>query len=173
MKVIIKCEEDKYKMHYVEYVAVWENEGNKIIKSIEENLGLKFNEEKVEIVICEGFEDKGNFSGYSTKDNMIFRYNNRCKCGTFYHELSHRILIEYNLFERLKEKFNLNDEHQIIDLFLYDAIEDTYGKEAALYRVEYEKTFPEIEFKESWEFALSMNRESRKKLLKEMIEYVM
>ena len=155
-----------------EMEQIKEKEGNKIIKSIEENLGLKFNEEEVKIDICEGYQDKGNFSGSSIKDNMVFRYNNRCKCGTFYHELSHRIITEYDMFEKLKEKFNLKDEHQIFDLFLYDAIEETYGAEAALFRVEYEKTFPESEFKESWDYALSMNKEERKNILKEMVNVV-
>ena len=172
MKIVLECKDKKYQMHYIEYALVLEKEGNKIIKSIEENLGLKFNEEEVKIDICEGYQDKGNFSGSSIKDNMVFRYNNRCQCGTFYHELSHRIITEYDMFEKLKEKFNLKDEHQIIDLFLYDAIEETYGAEAALFRVEYEKTFPESEFKESWDYALSMNKEERKNILKEMVNVV-
>ena len=172
MKIVLESKKKKYQMHYIEYALVLEKEGNKIIKSIEENLGLKFNEEEVKIDICEGYQDKGNFSGSSIKDNMVFRYNNRCKCGTFYHELSHRIITEYDMFEKLKEKFNLKDEHQIIDLFLYDAIEETYGAEAALFRVEYEKTFPESEFKESWDYALSMNKEERKNILKEMVNVV-
>lgn len=172
MNIVLKCEDKKYQMHYIEYAMVWEKEGNKIIKSIEDNLGLKFNEEELKIDICEGYQDKGNFSGRSTKDNMVFRYNNRCKCGTFYHELSHRIITEYDMFEKLKNQFNLKEEHQIIDLFLYDAIEEAYGTEAALFRVEYEKTFPEPEFKESWDFALSLSREERKRMLKEMIEVV-
>lgn len=172
MKIVLECKDEKYQMHYIEYSLVLEKEGSKIIKSIEENLGLKFNEEEVKIDICEGYQDKGNFSGSSIKDNMVFRYNNRCKCGTFYHELSHRIITEYDMFEKLKEKFNLKDEHQIIDLFLYDAIEEVYGTEAALYRVEYEKTFPEPEFKDSWDYALSMNKEERKNILKEMVKVI-
>ena len=68
MKIVLECKDKKYQMHYIEYALVLEKEGNKIIKSIEENLGLKFNEEEVKIDICEGYQDKGNFSGSSIKD---------------------------------------------------------------------------------------------------------
>lgn len=172
MKVVLKCLDNKYQMHYMEYIAIWNAEGNKIIKTIESSLGLSFKEEELIINICKGYENKGNFSGNDITDQMVFRYNNRCKIGTFFHELSHRIIMEYSLFDKVKEKYNLEDEHQLIDLFLYEAIEKVYGKDAAQLRVEYEKDFPEKEFKRSWEYALSMTVEERKSLLKEMLKYV-
>ena len=57
MKIVLECKDKKYQMHYIEYALVLEKEGNKIIKSIEENLGLKFNEEEVKIDICEGYQE--------------------------------------------------------------------------------------------------------------------
>lgn len=172
MKIILKCKDNKYQMHYIEYKAIWKSEGNKIIDSIEKAIGLKFKEEEIIINICKGFKDKGNFAGNNIKEEMIFRYNNRCKIGTFFHELSHRIIMEYNMFEKVKEKYELKDEHQLIDLFLYDAIEKAYGKNAAQLRVEYEKNFPEKEFLESWNYALTMDKGERKNLLKEMLNVI-
>lgn len=171
MRVNFKCNENKYKMHYMEYIAIWKSEGEKIIEAIENTLGLKFKESEVTIEICKGYNEKGNFSGNNIEENMVFRYNNRCKIGTFFHELSHRIIMEYDLFRKIKEIFNLKDEHQLIDLFLYDAIKNLYGKDAALLRVEYEKDFPEKEFGESWEYAFSKDQNERKILLEEMIKY--
>ena len=169
MEVNLICKDDKYNMHYTEYVVLWKSEGKIITDAIENALGLKFIESNIIIEICQGYQDKGNFSGNSINENMIFRYNNRCKIGTFFHELSHRIILEYNLYNKVKEKYNLKDEHQLVDLFLYDAIEQAYGEEAALFRVEYEKTFPEKEFAESWEYALKMEKNERKRILCEMI----
>ena len=172
MNIILKCLDSKYQMHYMEYMAIWKNEGSKIIEAIEGTLGLKFKEKEIVINICEGYQNKGNFFGNDVSEQMVFRYNNRCKIGTFFHELSHRIIMEYKLFDIINEKYKLNNEHQLIDLFLYDSIEKAYGKEAAQLRVDYEKEFPEKEFKESWEYALSMDCEKRKKLLKEIVKNV-
>lgn len=170
MEVNLICKDQKYNMHYTEYMVLWKSEGERIIDAIETSLGLKFIESKITIEIGQGYQDKGNFSGNSINENMVFRYNNRCKIGTFFHELSHRIIMEHDLYNKVKEKYNLRDEHQLIDLFLYDAIEKMYGEKAALYRVDYEKAFPEKEFAESWEYALKLKKNERKNILCEMIE---
>lgn len=170
MEIKFICKDQKYNMHYTEYIALWKSEGQKIINAIESSLGLKFIENEIIIEIGQGYQKKGNFSGNNINENMIFRYNNRCKIGTFFHELSHRIIMEHDLYYKNKEKYNLKDEHQLIDLFLYDAIEYSYGKKAALLRVDYEKAFPEKEFEESWKYALNIKKRERKKLLCEMIK---
>ena len=53
---------------------------------------------------------------------MLFRYNNRSKIGTFLHELSHRLVLEYDLYNKSKDAFEFTDIHQLIDLFLFDAL---------------------------------------------------
>jgi hypothetical protein len=96
---------------------------------------------------------------------MRFRYSVRHKLGTIFHELSHRFLLEY--------KFSygevVTNDHELIDLFLYDVIKDCFGKAAADERIRYELTFPQKEIVNSWNKILSKTFKERQKLLKDII----
>lgn len=168
MNILIFTDNKKYNMHCEEYKIIWELEGKKIQKSFEKILKLSFNESTINLLINEG-KNNSNYSGDNTKDNMHFRYNNRSKLGTFLHELSHRIVMEYSLLEIAQKKYNIVEIHQLIDLFLYDVIEDLYGKDAADLRVKYESNFEEKIYSNSWNYALSFTFEKRQEMLKNIV----
>ena len=156
-------------MHCNEYKILWQVEGKRIERAFKKILFLPFKEEKISLLINSG----ANFSNDSGKTEgtiMNFRYNNRCKLGTILHELSHRIIMEYSLFEKAKKIYNLEDIHELIDLFLYDVITELYGKEAADLRVEYESNFEDLIYKNSWDKALSFSYEERQSMLKKIVE---
>ena len=75
MELNIYTNNEKYKMHCIEYIIIWQNEGERIENAFYEIMGLKFNEEKINLLISEG--KNGNYSGDSLTEEMIFRYNNR------------------------------------------------------------------------------------------------
>lgn len=168
MKLLIFTDNKKYNMHCEEYKMIWNFEGERIQKSFEKILTLPFTEEEIKLLINEG-KDNSNFSGNSIKEPMNFRYNNRCKIGTYLHELSHRIVIEYSLLDIAKSKYNIDDVHKLIDLFLYDVIEDLYGKESAELRVQYESNFEEDIYSKSWEYALAFTFNKRQEMLKNIV----
>jgi len=168
MKLLVFTDNKKYNMHCEEYKIIWEHEGERIQKSFKKILKLPFTEEEIKLLINAG-KDNSNSSGNSTKEPMNFRYNNRCKIGTYLHELSHRIVTEYSLLDIAQKKYNIDDIHQLIDLFLYDVIEDLYGKESAELRVEYESNFDDDVYSKSWEYALAFNFDERQEMLKNIV----
>lgn len=170
MELNIYTNDEKYNMHYAEYKAIWEVEGIKIEEGFKKILKLDFNEKEINLLINEG-KDGGNYSGDTLKEEMNFRNNNRCKIGTFLHELSHRIVLEYNLLEIAKKKFDLKNIHELINLFLYDILNLLYGEESAQFRVEYERDFGD-EYNNAWDYALSLTFEERQHILSELISEV-
>lgn len=171
MKLNIFTDDDKYNMHLQEYIVIWEKEGHRIIESFEKIIGLQFKEKEIDLLINSGFNDS-NSSGDKIGDKMHFRHNNRCKIGTFLHELSHRFITEYDLENVSKRVMEFDDIHEIIDLFLYDVIVDLYGRDAADMRVEYESSFEEPEYCNSWKKTLKLSFEERQDLLKKIIKEV-
>lgn len=165
----IYTDQPMYNMHTKEYQMIWETEGPSIIKSFEKVLSLPFTEKTIDLLINEG-KDGSNSSGESESEIMHFRYNNRCKIGTFLHELSHRIVMEHKLFTKARKIYDISDIHEVIDLFLYDVIVDLYGKEAADLRVDYESNFEEEIYKKSWESVLLLSYEERQNKLKKIIK---
>lgn len=165
--------EPRYNLHKNEYAIIWDHEGNHIIETFEKITKLLFNEKKVKVEIGKGDEQGENSAGKSVKDPMILRYDSRSKIGTLLHELAHRLIMEHTVFAKCREKFKLDDEHRLIDLFLFEVFESLYGKEAALLRIEYEKTFKDPKFLESWEWALKLTQIQRSSLLKKIITYAL
>ena len=171
MNINIYTDDNKYNMHLQEYKIIWENEGQRIIDSFEKITTLKFKEKELDLLINSGLNGS-NSAGETISDKMIFRCNNRCKIGTFLHELSHRFIIEYDLENVARKVMEFDDIHEVIDLFLYDVIVDLYGKDAADMRVEYESNFDEEEYRLSWEKTLKLSFEERQELLKRIIKEV-
>lgn len=169
MELIIYTDDNKYNMHCNEYKVLWSVEGEKIQNAFEKILSIPFKEDKVSLLINSGM-NFSNDSGESEESMMNFRYNNRCKLGTFLHELSHRIIMEYSLFEKAKKIYDMNDIHELIDLFLYDIIVELYGKAAADLRVEYESNFENQLYKDSWNKALAFKYEERQSMLRRIIK---
>ncbi len=169
MRLNIYTDNDKYLMHMMEYKAVWKSEGKKIQDAFLKILGVPFSEKKINLLINEGAKS-GNDSGANLNDKMHFRYNNRCKIGTFLHELGHRIILEYDMLNKAIELYHVNNIHQVLDLFLYDVIVEAYGKDAALLRVEYESNFPEEEYKDSWVEVLNLSFDERQERIRKILE---
>lgn len=58
---------------------------------------------------------------------LLFRFSVRHKLGTIFHELAHRFLIEY----QFQYANVLENDHELIDLFLYDVIQKSFGESTA------------------------------------------
>jgi len=172
VEIQFTCQEPKYQMHYREYAAIWKEEGKKIIDAFEKIIGVEFTEKQINIIIGKGDSNGGNTAGMSISDPMLFRYNNRCKIGTLLHELSHRLIIEYDWYSKVQQRFGFYDVHQLVDLFLFEIIEELYGKDAAILRMQYESAFPEPEFSECWEYAMKFSKAERSEKLKEAVKYI-
>jgi hypothetical protein len=158
-------------MYKAEYLSIWRCYGEKIIKTFYKITNLPFIEDKIIGIVGEGDANKDNNAGKNINKPMLFRYNIRNKLGTILHELSHRLIMEHAIFEKSKKKFNFTDEHQIIDLFLFDVMEDMFGKKAALFRVEYEKGFFDPKYSRCWNEAINLTKKERFIKLSKIINY--
>ena len=150
------------KLNMLEYQGLWHIYGSQIVESFEEVTGLNFLEETIKADVG---RYSTNFAGNNLNEPMQFRFSVRHKLGTLFHELSHRLLLEHNL-----EYFGIvENDHEFIDLFLFDVVKLAFGEAAAYERMNYELTFPEEEIPNAWKKIMMYNYEERQKLMKQII----
>jgi hypothetical protein len=162
MKIIFEPTEQKYLMNAIEYQSIWDSYQIPILSAFESNL-LPFQEKLIKGLVG---DYPSNYAGISIDEPMLFRFSVRHKLGTIFHELSHRIMLNYKIDY---SKFLKND-HEFIDLFLYDIMKDIVGDVAAQFRVDYELTFPEEEIPNAWRFISTMSERKRKNLLNQILK---
>jgi len=143
-----------------EYILIWKNEGEKIVKLIEKSSGLTFKTKNINAVIFDGIS-------YSTPMRLTSNYKYEQKEATLVHELLHRLLMDNNFSFSNKETFN-KDVHGVIDLVLYDILVELLGENIANKNKELEISYNNSDYKEAWEWALSFSKEERSKKFKEM-----
>lgn len=145
-----------------EYTSIWDQEGEKIAKAIEEISGLKFKEKTINAIV---------YGGLSYSRPLMLRDNHKFedKKGTLIHELCHRIISGQGYDLKFKNKItnkNSNLEfHKVIDLILYDTWTILYGEKFAKKQVEYEISLwmhnGVSPYKTAWDWALKMTKEQR------------
>jgi len=153
----------EYVLSKLEYEALWQIYGHKIQCSFKKITTLPFKEDSINSIVG---NYESNFAGKDLKDPMLFRFSVRHKLGTILHELAHRFLLEYQ-FQHVNI---LKNDHELIDLFLYDAIQESFGKSAARERVTYECTFPEPEIPDAWNKILKYSKLKRQELWKNVLK---
>lgn len=149
--------EPKYTLNCLEYNGLWSIYGDVITNAFEKVTSLSFKENVIEAIVG---DYPSNFAGNSCSDPMLFRFSVRHKMGTLFHELSHRLLLEYHfLYNGVVE-----NDHELIDLFLFDVIKEAFGVDAAYERMAYEITFPELEIPQAWKSIMYYSQQERHKL---------
>lgn len=149
--------EPKHTLNCMEYSGLWSIYGREITKAFEKVTSLSFKENVIEAIVG---DYPSNFAGNSCSDPMLFRFSVRHKIGTLFHELSHRLLLEYHFLY----KGVVENDHELIDLFLFDVIEEAFGVDAACERMAYEITFPELEISQAWKAIMCYSQQERHKL---------
>lgn len=84
------------------------------------------------------------------------------------HELCHRIAKGNKLRLENDEDPKLLSAHKVIFLVLYDILAVLYGEDLAEYNKELESGYSE-EYKQAWEWALSVNKEERQDRFQQLI----
>lgn len=156
MNLIFSSEKD-FVLNKLEYEALWNTYGERIQASFKKITKLDFKEDCIQAIVG---NYESNFAGTYLNEPMLFRYSVRHKLGTILHELAHRLLLEYNF----KYHHILQNDHELIDLFLYEVIQDCFGTYAAEERLKYECTFPELEIPTAWNKMLKYPIEKRQKI---------
>jgi hypothetical protein len=138
-----------------EYRRLWEAEGERIVGAFAAVTGLAFAEAMVDAVVAEG-------PSRSNPLRLRGSYDEEAKLGTLIHELAHR-LIRGN-----RERLGLppyrpdreRENHELIDLFLFDVWSDLYGEPFGRRRVEAESRWQPF-YREAWAATLALERVGR------------
>lgn len=160
VKINFSAESEKFAAATKEYQALWQAEGDKIVKALEEVSGLKFMEAGFEAIVFEGVSRSGRPGGSPMK--MRASYTADTKKATLIHEIGHRHI------SQLEKRPADIDEHSVLSLILYDIWVDLYGKKFADEQVEVEKK-RRGPYPAAWAFALSMTRKERESKFKEIV----
>jgi hypothetical protein len=136
-----------------EYRRIWTDEGEHIIRTMEQISRLTFPERTIKAEIYEG----PSFSGRGGAPMRLrASYAADVKKGVLVHELGHRMNAQ------LKKRPKDLDEHRLLFLYLYDLQESLYGKEFADSQVAFEKTLKgSYDYDAAWNWALGMSRDER------------
>lgn len=155
----------KFEKAAKEYAKIWNEEGNRIVKTIEEVSGLKFKEKIINAIVCKKIS-------YSNPLRFQAALSLEQKKGTVVHELCHRLLNGNNInYEKLKgENAIFLIYHKPVDLILYDIWIELYGGNFAKKHIEHEIDLWRITgskgispYKTAWDWALKMTKEQRQK----------
>ena len=156
-------EAEKYAEATKQYQSIWQSEGEKIIKAMEEVSGLRFQPMDIRAIVYEG----ASFSGFKdTPMKLRASYPSMdIKREALVHELGHR------LNESIKVRPKDVDDHRVLFLYLYDVWVKLYGKKFADDMVEIEKGRKGLyDYESAWNWALSLSAQERASKLKEIVE---
>jgi hypothetical protein len=138
-----------------EYRRIWEADGSRIVQAFATATGLAFAEASIEAIVFEG-------PSQSNPLRLRASYDTEGKRGTLIHELSHRLIkgnrtrLGLPPYDPTREREN----HELIDLFLFDVWTDLYGEPFARRRVEAESRWQPL-YCEAWIATLAMSRTER------------
>ena len=142
-----------------EYQSIWDTYGKRIVKTYEKNSGLSFNETQITANIADLM---------SVSHPLTLRYNlaKDNKLIVLTHELGHRLL-----YKRVQGmgKSRL-ERHKFLYLILYDVLTDLVDENLAKEAVEWDKRLPDEKYTNSWDYALSFNRDERKTKFLEILK---
>ena len=143
-----------------EYAKLWQKDGKKIIKAIEDVTGLKFVENTINCLV---------FEGMSHSHPMCLRasYDEFNKKAALVHELCHRIFVGNKVRLPMRDEPKVLLAHRVVDLVLYDILVELYGEDFAKKNVEIESTRSR-EYAQAWEWAMNMSKEDRQEQFQEL-----
>jgi polyvinyl alcohol dehydrogenase (cytochrome) len=145
-----------------EYRRIWADEGDRVIRAMEQVTKLPFPQSTIPVEIYEAPSFSGN---ERLPMRLRASYPAEIKKGTLVHELGHRINLQ--LRRRPKEL----DEHRLLFLFLYDLWTQLYGKDFADREVAFERTLKGLyDYDAAWTWALAMTPQQRATMFAEVVK---
>jgi hypothetical protein len=139
-----------------EYEKLWKLDGEKIILAWEKMTGLRFRELFINAVFSDGIS-------HSHPLSLRYRDNHNRNKSILIHELGHRILSGHGT----KQGDSLYNR-KFLFLVLYDLYVELYGEQFAKETVAWDSNLPGPEYKEAWDWALSLTKEERSQKFIEM-----
>lgn len=139
---------------------IWDADDLRILGAMESVSGLRFETLDIQVIIYGGPSHTG------AGESLPMHLNARYPVGmTLVHELGHRLNMQ------VRDRPPDLDDHRLLYLYLYDVWTDLYGSRFAQAAVAAERGWAAqgLAFiAEAWDWALSMTREERSRLLREL-----
>jgi hypothetical protein len=158
-----------FTMHAAEYTACWQVEGQRITDTFHHVTNLPFAENEIMAMVGLGDEKGRSNSGHKLTEPMLLKYNSSDKIGNLAHELTHRFIMQHNIWRRNRDRIGATEVHQMLDLIYFEVLKELYGEPAALKRAEHEKKIDDPKYRAAWEWVLAKTPEERAALLKESV----
>lgn len=136
-----------------EYQRLWDSQGARIVEQLAAVTGLRFAEGPIDALVVEGVSQ-------SHPLRLRASYDVETKLGTLVHELSHRLIAANRARLRSPLPRSSREEHELIDLFLFDLWNGLFGEAFALRQVEVESRRRRM-YREAWIATLAMDRSAR------------
>ncbi len=154
-------ESERFSEATKQYRSIWDTDGKRIVETMEQVSGLKFQETDVQVIVYEGVSN----SGFKERPMKLrASYPEDVKKATLVHELGHR------LNSQLTSRPEEIDEHRVLFLYLYEVWAKLYGKKFADEMVDVEKKRKGLyDYESAWGWALSMSEGERAAKLKEIV----
>ncbi len=150
------------------YKEIWERDGSRIQKVFFNLTGLHFKQRHITAIIVPGDESSSGMTGVHMRLGAD-QYPHDKKAVALIHELGHRLLGGNKVWTELDHRANKYYEHRRLDLFLYDAYCDLYGKDIANQVVETEKK-DALFYGKAWDWALQFSRKERQQKFRQLIK---
>ncbi|HET9429293.1 MAG TPA: hypothetical protein VFO69_13130 [Allosphingosinicella sp.] len=137
------------------YRRIWETDGSRIVRSMEEIVGVEYPASAIEVIISKG-RPMTAFDGRTIR--LRAGYSPNYMKATMVHELGHRLAFTLRRLPGL-------DDHELLYLFLYDVWTDLYGQPFADRMARIERRIGPS-YAAAWDFALGLSRDERQALLR-------
>ncbi len=149
-----------------EYEDIWRRDGKRIVREIEKVSGLEFKENKINAIVYES-----SLPSRSIPLSLKASIPLDIKPGLLVHELCHRLLSGNRVRVKAKEYKDLPLEiHKVLNLILYDAVLNLYGKDVTNKLIKWESSSRTGIYKKAWNWVLAYDKETRAKKFKKFIE---
>ena len=144
-----------------EYRRIWADEGARIVEAMERVSRLTFTDGPVDVIVFEGISNSGT---RGTPMYLRASYTADVKKATIVHELGHRLAAQLTTLPAGV------DGHRVLNLFLYDAWDDLWGRTFADEQVAIESGRRGVyDYETAWHWALAFDREGRARRLAEIV----
>jgi hypothetical protein len=137
------------------YQRLWDEHGEWIVGQLVSVTGLRFAERLLNALV---------FEGISRSHPLCLRasYDTETKLGALIHELAHRLVAGNRARLGLPPYHpdRNREEHELIDLFLFDVWSDLYGEPFARRQIAVESRYQPF-YREAWKATLALDRAGR------------
>jgi hypothetical protein len=149
VRLVFTAEADSFAAATRAYPELWNAQGPRVLRTMQEVAGLRFRDSVIHVVVYEGV----SWSGYrDTPMRLRASYPPDTKKATLVHELGHRLMAD--MYRRDEE------EHAPLFLWLYDVWVALYGEEFAKREVDVEKR-RRGPYPKAWDEALALSSAER------------